>query len=93
MPDNPNLRTQLGPGTAISSGQNRWMNPLNKIKWRKAILAKKTRFTLDDGREFTLDYKRVPGKVLIKPVKGLVPMGWFDLERIERGDGGWIVGD
>lgn len=71
----------------------RWLNPLNKIKWRKAIIARQTTFMLDDNRAFTLDYKRVKGKVLIRPVKGFTPMCWLDVKRVEQQDGDWIVSD
>lgn len=67
-----------------------FMNPLNKIKWRNAIIARKTKLTLD-GRDFTLNYKRLPGKVLIKPAKGYTPMAWLDVNRVEQEAGEWIV--
>jgi len=69
-----------------------WMNPLNKLKWRAAIKARKTKVTLDDGRSFTLDYDRRPGLVLIKPTTGYAPMGWFNIDHVLKGDGEWIVG-
>lgn len=85
-------RIKIGPGITPPAPST-WMNPLNKIKWRKVMMERRTTHTLDDGRSFILDYKRRPGYVLIKPVKGFAPMGWFSLERIERQDGDWIVKD
>lgn len=60
-----------------------WMNPLNKLIWRKAFKARATSVTINDGRKFTLDYTKRKGFVLVKPADGaLVPMGWFDLKRV-----------
>jgi hypothetical protein len=68
-----------------------WMNPLNKLKWRKVIIKRMTTCTLDDGRKFTLDYDKQPGLVLIKPTTGFFPMGWINIKKVEREDGEWIV--
>lgn len=71
-----------------------WMSPLNRIKWRSAIVNRKTSVTVDDGRVFVLDYSKRPGKVHYYP-KGAetlgVPRGWLDIKTVEKERGDWIV--
>ena len=87
-------RMILSEGNIVEGKPQRWMNPLEKIGWRKAIKARQTTHTISDGRKFTLDYTRRKGKVLIKPADGsFVPMCWLDIERVEMEDGEWIVKD
>lgn len=52
-----------------------WPTPLEMLDLLDAVDAHKKKVTLGD-KEFTIDYW--DDKVLVKPVVGVVPLGWFD---------------
>jgi hypothetical protein len=60
-----------------------WLSPLNRIIWLRAFRARQTLVTLRDGRKFTVDYDRIPGKAWVDIASSEVnPCGWFDMERV-----------
>lgn len=61
-----------------------WLSPMNKLIWMKAFKAKRTEVTVRDGRKFTIQYKKRNNVdiVHIRPVVGLVPMGYFELWKV-----------
>ena len=89
--DGSNMRSRTIVGTDTTTPVvQRWMSPLNKIRWNAAIKAKKTSVTLDDGREFTIIYDKRPGEVWVKPADGSFgPCGWLSIERVKRSE--WIT--
>lgn len=73
-----------------------FLNPLNKLRWRDAVKAKKNKVTLVDGRSFDLTYVYSDGShkgtVVFAPSQGvvqvLVPRGKLDIERVLDDD--WL---
>jgi len=67
-----------------------WLNPMNKILWIKAFRSKSPTVTLRDGRKFTIKYARRNNIdiVEVRPVDGLVPMGFFELKKVT--DNSWL---
>lgn len=74
-----------------------WMNPLNKIRIRKAVLKKAPQVELEDGRMMNLDYAHTKGRVLITPkpttkhTNSFVPRGFFSIKTIR--DNEWLASD
>jgi hypothetical protein len=65
-----------------------WMGPLNRLVWFRAFKTRAKTVRLADGRTFTLNYTEKPGKVVIRPKKGFVPCGTFELDRVTHLD--WL---
>lgn len=61
-----------------------WMSPLNRIRWIRAFRERKRSCQIRDGRKFTIRYIkwRKRDYALVQPVRGYVPMGIYDLERV-----------
>lgn len=74
-----------------------WMNPLNKIKIRNAVVKKQTQVELTDGRILSLDYAHTKDQVLITPYpttefpNSFVPRGYFAIKTIK--DKEWLASD
>ena len=94
------MMTQPEPMHDPKTGLTNWMDPLNKIIWRKAIKDKQTRVKIRDGREFVLKYEMVYDKieqkkvekVWISPAPGktqyeFAPCGWFTVQKFIKGSG------
>jgi hypothetical protein len=74
--------------------QESWMSPLNKIIWHNAVRQRKAEVTLPDGRKFKLTYDckyckphgdwAPKGYVMVKPIEGLVPMGYLNIETVQN---------
>lgn len=73
------------PPFMAKAGSDAWPTPLEMLDLMDAVDAKQDKVMLSD-KEFTVDYWE--DKVLVKPVEGIVPMGWFDDNdfRIYRGE-------
>ena len=52
-----------------------WPTPLEMLELVDAVDAKKKEVKMDSG-EFKIEYKN-DGMVLVKPITGYVPMGYF----------------
>ena len=74
-----------------------WLNPLNKLKIRAAVVKKAPQVTLGDGRVMNLDYAHTKGQVLITPEptvafpNSFVPRGYFTIKTIK--DDEWLTSD
>jgi hypothetical protein len=76
-------------GTMPEVRQGSWMNPLNKVIWRKAFKKRQKEVQLNDGRMFRCNYSLRPGLVWIEPIGGeKVPCGWINLKRAEENE--WL---
>lgn len=72
------------PNDTPPQPMNLWMNPLNKIRWHRAVKRRANTVTLEDGRKFTLDYYKRKGSVWVAPTNGdFVPCGWLSIELVE----------
>lgn len=64
----------------MSAQQNlHFLNPLEELELKDAVDAKKKKVVLG-GREFTIRYEG--SEVFVRIKEGMVPCGWFDIDRI-----------
>ena len=76
-----------------------WMDPLNKLIWRKAIKDRETRVKIRDGHEFVLFYEKhldkIEGKLVekvwISPADAnqFAPCGWFSVQKFVTATGAY----
>lgn len=85
--------------TRLTSVEESWMSPMNRIRWYRAFKARATSVTIRDGRRFNIYYieqnvgleKTAVKLAVVKPVpgEGFVPCGKFRLEKVT--DRAWVT--
>jgi len=83
----------------MTTEKSDWMDPLNKLIWRKAIKDKQTRVRTRDGREFVLDYRMLYDRIEQKKIEkvwihpaganSFAPCGWFDVQKFVKATGAY----
>lgn len=62
-----------------------WLHPLNALLLQDAVRARRSKVKLDfDGTTtpMVITYNNTIDKLFIKPSDGLVPCGWFEIEKV-----------